>query len=97
MKPSYQLLRPRHQRAADLEVPGLRIETAPEYATASGELVQLIPDREMGYGVGNTVFTERLHFHRTEIRTLNYAQKLPAFTAGAVIKYLYGIAQMLGG
>lgn len=74
----------------------LRIETAPEYATANGELVQLIPDRVMGYEVGNTVFTERLRFHRTEIRTSSYAQKLSAGTAGAVIKYPYGIAQMLG-
>lgn len=79
-----------------LKFPGLRIETAPEYATANGELVQLIPDRVMGYEVGNTVFTERLRFHRTEIRTSNYAQKLSAGSAGAVIKYPYGIAQMLG-
>lgn len=79
-----------------LKFPGLRIETAPEYATANGELVQLIPDRVMGYEVGNTVFTERLRFHRTEIRTSSYAQKLSAGTAGAVIKYPYGIAQMLG-
>ena len=87
MKLSYQLLRPQHQRVADLKVPSLCIETAPEYATASGELVQLIPGRVMGYGVGNTVFTERLRFNRTEIRTSNYAQKLPAGTAGAVIQY----------
>lgn len=79
-----------------LKFPGLRIETAPEYATANGELVQLIPDRVMDYEVGNTVFTERLRFHRTEIRTSNYAQKLSAGSAGAVIKYPYGIAQMLG-
>ena len=79
-----------------LKFKGLRIETAPEYATANGELVQLIPDRVVGYEVGNTVFTERLRFHRTEIRTSSYAQKLSAGTAGAVIKYPYGIAQMLG-
>ena len=76
--------------------PGLRIETAPEYATANGELVQLIPDSVMGYEAGKTIFTERLRFHRTEIHTSSYEQKLSAGSAGAVINYPFGIAQMLG-
>ena len=43
--------------------PKMRIETAPEYSTASGELVQLIADEMQGQRTATTAFTEKLRAH----------------------------------
>lgn len=74
----------------------MRIETAPEYATANGELVQLIPDSVRRSKTGQSIYTERLRFHRVELRTSNWSQKLSAGSVGTVIKYPHAISQMIG-
>ena len=43
--------------------PKMKIETAPEYSTASGNLVQLIADEMQGQRTATTAFTEKLRAH----------------------------------
>lgn len=76
--------------------PNMRIETAPEYATAGGNLVQLILTEYDGIKTGFPAFTEKLRSHMLVPRLSSWAQKKSGGTWGAIIKRPLAIAQMLG-
>ncbi|MBN1085628.1 DUF2184 domain-containing protein [Erwinia aphidicola] len=76
--------------------PNLKVVTAVEYSTASGELVQLIADSLDGQDTGSAAFSEKMRSHGV-IRLLSaFAQKKSAGTWGAIIKQPLAFAQMLG-
>jgi hypothetical protein len=76
--------------------PNMRIETVPEYTTASGELVQLIVDSIQGQDTGYCAFTEKMRAHAVERKTSSFLQKKSGGTWGAIILQPMGIAQLLG-
>jgi hypothetical protein len=76
--------------------PRLTVMTAPEYATASGNLVQLILRKVSGRDVGFMAFTEKMRAHAIVRETSSVHQKKSGGTWGAVIMYPAAISQMLG-
>jgi hypothetical protein len=74
----------------------LRFETAVEYSTASGELVQLIVEEIEGQKTATAAFTEKLRAHRVVAETSAWVQKKSQGTFGTVIYQPFAIAQMLG-
>lgn len=76
--------------------PGLTVETAPEYATDSGELVQLIVDSIEGQDVVTAAYTEKLRAHNIVADTSSWKQKKSQGTLGTVLFLPIGIAQMTG-
>jgi predicted short-subunit dehydrogenase-like oxidoreductase (DUF2520 family) len=76
--------------------PNLTVKTAPEYTTASGELVQLIVDEVEGQRTADTAFTEKLRAHPIVVQSSSFKQKKSQGTWGTVIFRPAFIAQMLG-
>jgi len=76
--------------------PNLRIETAPEYATTAGNVVQLIADQVQGQDTGYCAFNEKLRAHPVIREMSAFKQKKTQGTWGAIIKQPFAIAQMLG-
>lgn len=76
--------------------PNLRFETAVEYSTASGELVQLIVEEIEGQKTATAAFTEKLRAHRVVVETSAWSQKKSQGTFGTVIYRPFAITQMLG-
>jgi hypothetical protein len=76
--------------------PNLRIETAPEYSTASGELVQLIVTDYEGQKTASCAFTEKLRAHPVIVGSSSFKQKKSQGTIGTVIYRPLFITQMLG-
>ena len=76
--------------------PNIRIEVAPEYATGSGELLQLIADELEGQRTVDAAFTEKMRAHPVKIDLSSFAQKKSQGTWGSVIFRPFLIAQMLG-
>lgn len=76
--------------------PNLRVETAPEYATASGNLLQLIVDELDGQRTASVAFTEKLRAHPVKVELSSFKQKKSQGTWGAIIFRPILIAQMLG-
>jgi hypothetical protein len=76
--------------------PNLRFETAPEYTTDAGELVQLIIDEIDGQETATCAFTEKLRAHQIVIETSSFKQKKSQGTFGTVIYRPFAISQMLG-
>ena len=76
--------------------PNLKFETAPEYSTASGELLQLIVDNLNGQETVTCSFTEKLRAHTIVRETSSFKQKKSQGTWGAIIFRPFCIAQMLG-
>jgi len=76
--------------------PNLTIKTAPEYSTASGELVQLILDEAEGQRTADTAFTEKLRAHPIVVQSSSFKQKKSQGTWGTIIFRPAFIAQMLG-
>lgn len=76
--------------------PNMSIETAVEYTTGSGELVQLIAENVDGQDVGYCAFTEKMRAHAVERKTSSFLQKKSGGTWGAIITQPVGVAQMLG-
>jgi len=76
--------------------PNMTIKTAPEYTTASGELVQLIVDEVEGQRTADTAFTEKLRAHPIVVQSSSFKQKKSQGTWGTVIFRPAFIAQMLG-
>ena len=76
--------------------PNLRIETAPEYATASGQLMQMIVDEFEGQKTATAAFTEKIRAHTVVRKTSSYKQKKSQGTWGTVIFRPVMIGQMLG-
>ena len=87
-----------NQSAADIlkkSFPNLRIVTAPEYTTLSGELVQLIVDEFEGQRTASCAFTEKLRAHPIIVGASSFKQKKSQGTWGCVIFRPAFIAQML--
>lgn len=76
--------------------PNLVLETAPEYATASGELVQLFAPEIEGQESATCAFTEKLRAHNIVVKTSSYEQKKSQGTFGTVIFRPFAFVQMLG-
>lgn len=76
--------------------PNMRFETAVEYSTASGELVQLIVEEVEGQKTATCAFTEKLRAHRVVADTSSWTQKKSQGTFGTVIYLPFAISQMLG-
>jgi len=76
--------------------PNLTVKTAPEYSTASGELVQLILDEAEGQRTADTAFTEKLRAHPIVVQSSSFKQKKSQGTWGTIIFRPAFIAQMLG-
>lgn len=76
--------------------PNIRVMTAPEYLTTSGELVQLVVDEVEGQETWTTAFTEKLRAHNMVVDLSSYKQKKSQGTWGTVIFRPVYIAQMLG-
>jgi len=65
--------------------PNLTIKTAPEYATASGQLMQLMLDEAEGQRTADTAFTEKLRAHPIVVGTSSFKQKKSQGTWGTII------------
>lgn len=76
--------------------PNLKIRTAPEYATASGELVQLMADEIEGQRTADTAFTEKLRAHPIIVGSSSFKQKKSQGSWGTIIYRPSFISQMLG-
>ena len=76
--------------------PNLTVKTAPEYATASGNLVQMIADEVEGQRTAITAFTEKLRAHPVKIDLSSFKQKKSQGTWGTVIFRYFLITSMLG-
>jgi len=76
--------------------PKMRIETAPEYALATGNFVQLIADEMQGQRTATTAFTEKLRSHPIIIRESSFRQKTSQGTWGTIIFRPFLLASLLG-
>lgn len=99
-------VKPQMQRANSFNVkalasvketyPNMRIETAPEMATAGGELLQMFVEEVDGQRTVITAFTEKNRSHAVVIGSSSYRQKKSAGTWGTVIRRPVAVATMLG-
>lgn len=76
--------------------PNMRIETAVEYATASGQLMQMIVPELEGQETMTCVFTEKLRAHAMIRLESSFRQKKSQGTCGTVIFRPFLIAQETG-
>lgn len=76
--------------------PKMKIETAPEYSTTSGELVQLIADEMQGQRTATTAFTEKLRAHPIKIELSSFKQKTSQGTWGSILFRPFLISGLLG-
>ena len=76
--------------------PNLTIETAPEYDTGSGFLVQLIATNVEGQQTAECAFTEKMRAHPMIVEMSSWKQKKSQGTWGTVIYRPFLIKQMLG-
>ncbi|WP_454813775.1 hypothetical protein [Labrys neptuniae] len=76
--------------------PNLKVKTSPRYATAAGNVVQLIADKFDGHDTGFCAFNEKSRDHAIVQTGSAWRQKKTAGTWGAIIRYPVAIAQMLG-
>lgn len=76
--------------------PNLTIKTAPEFATGSGELMQLILDDVDGVKTTYCAFTEKMRSHPVIPDLSSWKQKKSGGTWGFIGRRPIAIAQMLG-
>ena len=76
--------------------PNLMVKTAPEYTTASGELLQLMVEELEGQRTASTAFTEKLRAHPIVVQSSSFKQKKSQGTWGTIIYRPFLISQMLG-
>lgn len=76
--------------------PNLTIETAVEYSTPAGEMVQLIADRLGEQDTAYAAFTEKMRAHAVVTEESSWKQKKSGGTWGAIIRQPLAIATMLG-
>ena len=76
--------------------PNLRIETAVEFGTASGELIQLFVESIDGQQTAYCAFTEKMRAHPVIPALSSFKQKKSAGGWGCVVRRPVAIAQMLG-
>ena len=82
--------------AIQTEWPNLRIISAPEYSTASGELMQLFVDEIDGEKSAYCAFTEKLRAGRVVPDLSSYKQKKTEGGWGTIIRRPLAFVQMLG-
>lgn len=76
--------------------PNIRIETAVQYNTPSGQLVQLIADEVEGQKTMEAAFSSKLMAHNMVVDTSSWRQKRSSGGYGTVIYRPYLVASMLG-
>lgn len=76
--------------------PNMKIKTAVQYTTGSGELVQLIANRLDGNRTAVCGYSEKLRAHRIVQETSSFHQKMSQGTWGTIIYRPLAIASMLG-
>ena len=76
--------------------PGMTIETAVEYSSDAGEVVQLIAERLGENDTGYCAFTEKMRAHAVVTESSAWHQKKSAGTWGAIIRQPLAYVQMLG-
>lgn len=76
--------------------PNMRIETAVQYVTTGGNMVQLIATSVEGQQTATTAFTEKLRAHTIERKSSSFKQKKSQGSWGTVIFRPFAIANMLG-
>ena len=76
--------------------PNLRIETAVEYQTTSGQLVQMIVEELEGQETATCAFTEKMHAHAIVVGPSDWKQKKSQGTWGTIIFRPFLIASLLG-
>ena len=76
--------------------PNLTIETAVEYSTDAGEIVQLIAERLGEQDTTYAAFTEKMRAHAVVVKESSWKQKKSGGTWGAIIRQPLAIASMLG-
>lgn len=76
--------------------PGLRIEPVPEYATAAGEVMQLIVPEYEGEQTIWTAFTEKMRAHPVVQELSAWSQKFCGGTWGTIIRRPVAVKEMLG-
>lgn len=75
--------------------PNMRIETAPEYSTLAGELVQLIVEEHEGVRTIEPTFTEKMRTHPMIRDLSSWKQKRSQGTVGAIIYRPFMVASLL--
>lgn len=78
------------------QFPNLRIVTAPQYSTGSGELVQLIIQNWEGVQTAIPAYTEKMRAHNLVVEPSAWSQKMSGGTWGTIIRRPIAIAQMIG-
>ena len=76
--------------------PNIRIETAVQYATGSGNLVQLIAEDIEGEPTGYCAYSHKLMAHRIVPAVSSFKQKKSAGSFGAIILKPMAVAGLLG-
>lgn len=76
--------------------PNLKVETAVEYTTDSGEFMQLIADEVEGQRTASCCFTEKLRAHPILVQLSSFQQKKSQGSWGTVIYQPFAVAGMLG-
>lgn len=76
--------------------PNVEFISDPRYATAAGNVVQLIAEEFDGMQTGYCAFNEKMRDHRIVPAKSSFQQKKTAGTWGAIIRYPLAIAQLLG-
>jgi Uncharacterized protein conserved in bacteria (DUF2184) len=76
--------------------PNIRLETAPEYETAAGQLVQLFADDVDGQKTVETAFSVKLMAHRVIQSVSSIEQKRTSGGFGSIVYRPLCFAQMLG-
>jgi hypothetical protein len=74
----------------------MRIESAVEYNTVGGQLVQMILSKVDGQDVAQVAFTEKMRAHPVKVELSSFQQKKSSGTFGAIIRLPIGIAGLLG-
>jgi len=76
--------------------PNLTIETAVEYSTEAGEMIQLIAERLGEQDAAYASFTEKMRAHAVVTEESAWKQKKSGGTWGAIIRQPLAIASMIG-
>lgn len=76
--------------------PNITFETAPEYATTAGNVVQLIAKEVEQQETGYMAFTEKMRAHAVVKDMSAFKQKKSQGSWGAIIFQPFAIAQMIG-
>lgn len=79
-----------------LAYPNMTIETIPEFATASGNLMQMIAKNVEGQPTGELAYAERMRAHGVVRHSSFYSEKKSGHAWGAVLYYPNFISQILG-